>query len=275
MLVSPRPARVNAGTGQARDNQTQGLPVLKKFLTACAATLMLTAPAAATDIADMTDAERAAFGQAVRAYLLDNPEVIIEVIGVLESRQAAAAEANDRFLAQTYADDLFNDGYSYVGGNPEGDLNLVEFVDYRCGYCRKAHPEIEQLLATDGNIRFVLKEYPILGEESVIAARFAIAIRMIYGAETYKAVHDALMTSQFAMTEPVLRRLAGEFDLDADAVLEEMVSDEVSAEINANRLLGQQLQIDGTPTFVLENEFLRGYVPYDQMLAYVTQIRAN
>lgn len=275
MLVSPRPARVNAGTDQARDNQTQGLPVLKKFLTACAATLMLTAPAAATDIADMTDAERAAFGQAVRAYLLDNPEVIIEVIGVLESRQAAAAEANDRFLAQTYADDLFNDGYSYVGGNPEGDLNLVEFVDYRCGYCRKAHPEIEQLLATDGNIRFVLKEYPILGEESVIAARFAIAIRMIYGAETYKTVHDALMTSQFAMTEPVLRRLAGEFDLDADAVLEEMVSDEVTAEINANRLLGQQLQIDGTPTFVLENEFLRGYVPYDQMLAYVTQIRAN
>jgi protein-disulfide isomerase len=275
MLVSPRPARVNAGPAQAHDNQTQGLPVLKKFLTACAATLLLAAPAAATDIADMTEAEQAAFGQAVRAYLLDNPEVIIEVIGVLESRQAAAAEANDQFLAQTYADDLFNDGYSFVGGNPEGDLNLVEFVDYRCGYCRKAHPEIEQLLETDGNIRFVLKEYPILGEESVIAARFAIAIRMIYGAEVYKEVHDTMMTSQFAMTEPVLRRLAGQFDLDADAVLAEMVSDAVSAEINANRLLGQQLQIDGTPTFVLESSFLRGYVPYDQMLAYVTQIRAN
>lgn len=249
--------------------------MLKYLLTALATCLALAVPAKATDLTDMSEVERKAFGEAVRSYLLDHPEVIIEVISVLETRQTEAAEQTDRHMAEAYADALFNDGYSYVGGNPEGDLNLVEFLDYRCGYCRKAHPEIMQLLKQDGNIRFVVKEYPILGEQSVIAARFAIAVRMTYGHEVYFDVHDALMNFPGNLSEVVLRRLAEDMSLDADLLLAEMTSDAVTAEINQNRILGQQLQVDGTPTFVLENRFLRGYVPYNQMLELVAQLRAN
>ena len=135
-------------------------------LIACLAT-----PAFGFDIASMSIAEREAFRAEVRAYLLDNPEVLTEAIDVLQGRQAEAAAQGDLALVKANAADLFEDGYSYVGGNPDGDLNVVEFLDYRCGYCKKAHAEVEALVETDGNIRYVVKEFPILGDQSVLSLR--------------------------------------------------------------------------------------------------------
>ena len=143
-------------------------------------------PSAALDLDAMTDGERAAFRAEVRAYLLDNPEVLMEAIRVLETRDQQAQVAADVALAQANADALFNDGYSYVGGNPDGDITLVEFMDYRCGYCRQAFAEVEQLLELDGNIRFIVKEFPILGEQSMLAAQFAIATQQVAGDDAYK-----------------------------------------------------------------------------------------
>ena len=97
----------------------------------------------------------------------------MEAVQILEDRQAAQeAEAGAGMIA-TNAEALFDDGYSYIGGNPEGDVTLVEFLDYRCGYCKRAHPEVAELLAGDGNIRLIVKEFPILGEESTLSSRFA------------------------------------------------------------------------------------------------------
>lgn len=124
---------------------------------------MMTGPVQALDLNALSEAERAEFGNQVREYLLENPEVIIEAIDILEQRNAAAEAAADKELVQTYADELFNDGYSWVGGNPDGDITLVEFMDYRCGYCRRAVPEVASLLAEDGNIRLVIKELPDSG----------------------------------------------------------------------------------------------------------------
>ena len=236
---------------------------------------LATTPLAAFDLTDMNEGERDAFRQEIRAYLLDNPEVIMEAVAVLEERQADAQAQNDSDLVQANADALFNDPNSFVGGNPEGDLTLVEFVDYRCGYCRKAHDEVAQLIAADENIRFIVKEFPILGEASEVSSRFAIATRIVEGDEAYAKVSEALIMLKSGVEIPVLQGIASSLSLDGDAILAKMSSDEVTAVIAENRALGQRLAISGTPTFVMGDQVLRGYMPLAQMQEIAEALRSE
>lgn len=239
---------------------------------------LLAAPMALAEGLDfdaMSPEDRAAFGAQVRAYLMENPQVIMDAVAVLEQRQAAEQQQADGDLVQAHMDRLMNDGFSYVGGNPEGDITVVEFLDYRCGYCRKAHPEVEALIETDGDIRLIVKEFPILGEASLVSSRFAIATQIVAGDEAYKSVHDALIALEGGVGKPQLRRLATTLDLDADAILAEMESDEVTRRIQETRDLAMALQINGTPSFVFEDQMLRGYVPLESMMALVDEKRAT
>ncbi|ABG32352.1 DsbA family protein [Roseobacter denitrificans] len=248
--------------------------MLKKLLMACTLSLMsATAPAMALDLNAMSDEERAQFGEQVRAYLMENPQVIMEAVNALEERQAAAQAQADVDLVRQNAEAIFNDGFSYVGGNPQGDVTLVEFMDYRCGFCKRAFGEVEKLLAADGNIRFVVKEFPILGEQSLIASRFAIATKLEEGRDAYKQMHDALMSYNGDITITALRRLADTFGLNADQIEARMDADEVTQELMETRALAQRLQISGTPTFVLEDEMLRGFLPMDQLQMIVEEKR--
>lgn len=236
--------------------------------------LAAAAPAAAFDPAAMSDAERASFNAAIRDYLLRNPEVLVEAINVLDARQAASAEANDKALVATYAEALFDDGHSWVGGNPDGDVTLVEFVDYRCGYCRQAHAEVAELVASDGNIRFIIKEFPILGPESDLSSRFAIAIRQMAGDAVYKQAHDKLITLRGTANAESLSRIAQDLGQDPAAVLARMNDPSVSAVIEANHALASQMQISGTPTFVVGGQMLRGYLPLAGMRQVVADERS-
>ena len=238
-----------------------------------AAFAALALPGQALDIGEMTAEERAIFRAEVRAYLLENPEVIMEAVAVLEQRQSADKAAQDMTLVRVNAEDIFNDGYSWVGGNPEGDITLVEFVDYRCGYCRRAHDEVKELVESDGNIRIIVKEFPILGDASMASSRFAIAVKQLAGADAYEAANDALIRLRSDANAVTLGKLAGSLGLDADAIIAHMDSDEVSQEIQKTRELAQRLQITGTPTFVMQDDMLRGYVPLEQMREIVDAIR--
>lgn len=238
-----------------------------------AAALALATPALATDLTAMTADERTAFRAEVRSYLLDNPEVLQEAIAVLEQREQAAQASADLSLVDTYSDQLFNDGYSWETGNPEADVVVVEFIDYRCGYCRRAHDDVASLIAGDDNIRLIIKEFPILGEDSMQSSRFAIATKLLAGADAYKSVHDALITMRGSASDANLRRVAEDLKLDATAILAHMNSDDVSVEIAANRELAQAMSINGTPTFVMNDQLLRGYVPLDGMKQIVQQLR--
>ncbi len=245
----------------------------RPFVSATALALGLALPAQALDLDSMTDAERAAFRDEVRAYLMENPEVIMEAVAVLEQREADAQAQSDKDLVAANADALFDDGHSWVGGNPDGDITLVEFLDYRCGYCKRAHPEVTNLLKEDGNIRFIVKEFPILGEQSVTASRFAIATQQVAGDDAYHAVSEALMAYSGDITEPALRRMAEPLDLPVDDIIAAMGSEEVTAVIEENHALGRALQISGTPSFVMENQMLRGYVPQEEMEMIADEIR--
>lgn len=233
------------------------------------------APATALDLGALTDAERDAFRAEVRAYLLDNPEVLMEAIGVLDARDQAAQIGADKELVAANRASLTNDPQSWVGGNVSGDVTVIEFMDYRCGYCRQAFQEVEDLVSTDGNIRFILKEFPILGEQSVLASQFAIATRQLHGDDAYKGVHDALMTLRGDVTEVSLTRLAEGFGFDPAPIMAKMASPEVMAVIAANHDLADRLRITGTPTFIFEDQMLRGYVPLDSMMRLVDGIRAE
>jgi len=240
-------------------------------LTALALAMTLATPAFAQQA--MTDVDRTAFRAEVRAYLMENPEVIMEAISVLQKREDASKTQADLTLAQNYAGQLHDDPNSFVGGNPDGDIIMVEFMDYKCGYCKKAFPEVAQLLQTDGNIRYIVKEFPILGEQSMLAAQFAIATKIVAGDAAYEAVHNTLMEFRGDITPDMLDKLAGFLDLDAAAITVEMQGAQVAKVINDNRLLGQAMQISGTPTFVVEDQMLRGYVPLNQMEQIVGAIR--
>ncbi|GLQ26422.1 DsbA family protein [Sulfitobacter pacificus] len=233
----------------------------------------LALPVAAMDLTELSDAERAQFRAEVRAYLMENPEVIMEAVDALREKEANAQAQADVDLVSVNAKAIFDDGYSWVGGNPEGDITLVEFLDYRCGYCKKAHDEVAKLLKKDGNIRLIVKEFPILGEQSVLASRFAVAVKQVAGDDSYKAMNDALMAFRGDVTPASLRRMASTFGLDMDAIEAVMDSDTVTQEIAETRALAQRLQITGTPTFVMKDELLRGYLPYDQMKALLDEKR--
>ncbi len=241
---------------------------------ALVATLTATT-ALAGGLGDMTEAERAAFREEVRAYLMENPEVIVEAMTELQIREDEAAMNRDLQLMEENKDAIYNSAADWVGGNPDGDITVVEFMDYRCGYCRKAYEEVEELVKADGNIRFVLKEFPILGEESLLSSQFAISVRMLYGDEAYKKAHDALVTLRGEANSETLARLATELGHDPAAVTAKMASEEVKAVILANHDLATTLEINGTPTFVIDRTMVRGYVPLDGMQQIVAGQRKD
>ena len=247
----------------------------RRFLAIAFCIISLGLSAQAQESQTMSEAERAAFRAEVRAYLLDNPEVIMEAVAVLEQRQSEQQAQGDVAMIKDNETALFNDGVSWVGGNPDGDITLVEFLDYRCGYCRQAFEEVKELVESDGNIRFVIKEFPILGEASTLSSRFAVAVLQVSGDEAYKNMHDALMVFDGEFNETSLSRLAVTFGLDAEAILEQMDSDEVTQVIAANHALARQMQISGTPTFVFGDQMLRGYVPLEAMQQVASEVRAQ
>lgn len=251
---------------------------MKSLLTAAAlmaaTALPLTAqPAAAFDPAKMTDAEKAAFGEAVRDYIMSNPQVLVEAVNRMEEQRLADESKNDKTLVSANAADIFQDSRSWVGGNPQGNLTMVEFIDYRCGYCRKVASEVDEVVAKDGNIKLILKEFPILGPDSELASRYAIAVKRIAGNDAYKTAHDRLYAMRGEVTMDSLSALAGEQGLDAKAIVQRMNTEDVTAEIRANRQLAEKMQIMGTPTFVIGPELLRG-IPSTGMAAAVQQVRA-
>ena len=164
---------------------------------------------------------------------------------------------------------------SWVGGNPDGDITVIEFIDYRCGYCRKADEEVANLIKSDGNIRFVVKEFPILGDDSTASSRFAIAVRLLHGDDAYAAAHKALITLRGTPDPQTLSRMAEDMGLAAQPVLDMMGSDRVTNIIAANHAIAQQLNITGTPTFIIDDVLLRGYLPEEDMKRIVAEARAG
>ena len=229
--------------------------------------------AAAGPFDDLNEADRTALHEEFRSYLLENPEILREAMAELDRREREAQVSRDVALVEEHRDALTADGYSNVMGNPEGDITIVEFLDYQCSYCKRAHPEIQALLASDDNIRLIQKEFPILGPVSQMASRAASALLIAQGAEVYDTFADKLMRHEGALNQQVILALAEESGADIDRMLELANSEQVSEQLSRNVELGRAMEITGTPTFVVGDQMLRGFVPASTLRSMIAAQR--
>ncbi|MEM7544401.1 MAG: DsbA family protein [Pseudomonadota bacterium] len=247
---------------------------MKQILIAaiCALGFGLSGPALQAQ--EMTPEQKAAIDAQIRAYILANPEVIVEAMQVLEQRQEEETRNTDRVLISRLEAEIFDDGYSYVGGNPDGDVTLVEFLDYRCGFCKRAHEGVQALVEADPNLRYVVKEFPILGPESTFASRIALAAKR-QGDDKYALINDALMTHEGDLNNDTVLHIAASVGLDMDQLRVDAEDPAIAEHIRTTYALARRLQINGTPGFVIGDEIVRGFVPYDALRELVEDTRAR
>jgi protein-disulfide isomerase len=207
----------------------------------------------------------------VREYLLREPQVIYDALEELQRRQAAAAAARQRAAIADNQRQLLDDPASPVGGNPDGDVTLVEFFDYRCAYCRRVVSSMRALLDEDRGLRVVFKEMPVLGPDSVRAARAALASRRQDG---YVPFHFALMASDDLSLEGI-RAAAETVGLDPDRLEADMAAPEVIAAIEANYALANELGIEGTPAFVIGDQLIPGAVDKARLEQLIDEARSG
>lgn len=209
---------------------------------------------AALALSACTQTDDAAFGQKVRAYLLEHPEVLEEAIRKLDETRAAETAAVQTKAVSAARAALERDGRDFVFGDPNGAVTVVEFFDYRCGYCKAVAPEVLNLVKQEGGVRLVLKEFPILPDRdtgavgvSERAARAAIAAK---AEGKYIEVHRDMMAER-ALDDAAIERVVEKHGLDMDKLAEAGASDAVNAQLADTHQLAQAVGVNGTPTFIV------------------------
>jgi protein-disulfide isomerase len=201
------------------------------------------------------DLSQDAFGQRVRAYLLEHPEVIIEAVRRFEARQQQREESEIQKILKARAEDILRDADSPVGGNPQGDVSLVEFFDYNCPYCRRVAPVMVDAEAADPKLRIVYKEFPILGPGSTFAAKAALAV---HRQGKYVAFHKELMQVRGRVDEARVLDVAAKIGVEVELMKTDMNDPAIQAAIDRNLELAEVLRINGTPGFVIGEQILHG-----------------
>lgn len=228
------------------------------------ATLPMVGPAQAQDLTE--DRVRALVLETIR----ENPEIVMEAVAILQERDAQTQAAAVAEVLSSKRDRLENDPNAPVLGNPDGDVTVVEFFDYNCPYCRQADPEIRALLKADPNIRLVLREWPILGDGSVFATRAALAAR---AQGKYEAMHWGLLGMNGRANEASVMALAADLGLDLDQLRADMKAPEIDAHIEVSMELTQVLGFNGTPSFVIGDALVPGFVPQSELEMLVNDAR--
>ncbi len=239
------------------------------------------ASAATIAAAPQQNFDAAASGGFIREYLLANPEVIVDALRGLKAREDAqkakarsAAVAAKRGLLN--ANIISKTGVSYASSADTKPITIVEFVDFKCGYCRKAHTELNAVVASNPDVRLIVKQYPILGPESVLAAKAAYATLKIAGASAYETFADELMLFNGPINEDTLRNIWSKSGIHSARFAElgvAMGSPEAQAHIDANSALGRSLGINGTPAFVINDQLHAGYLDQNRMNDLLGTIR--
>lgn len=193
--------------------------------------------------------------QMIEQYIRSHPEVIEQSLQSLENKRAAEEQQRQRAALAVHQQELLNDPGSPVSGNPAGDVTVVEFFDYRCGYCKRAAPALTQLQQSDARVRVVYKDFPILGETSELAAKAALASNL---QGKHRAFHEALLEAKDDLTKEQLLRIAQEAGLDVTRLDRDMSRPEWHTIIDRNRTLAKTLGITGTPAFIVGNDLVPG-----------------
>jgi protein-disulfide isomerase len=207
----------------------------------------------------------------VREFLLREPEIIYQALEELQRRQAEAAAERQRAAVATNRAQLVDQAGDPVAGNPAGNVTVVEFFDYQCQYCRRVVPSLQALLAEDRDLKVVFKEFPILGEASVTAARAALAARE---QDRYLPFHFALMSARDLSLDSIMT-LAEGVGLDTERLARDMGSPAIEAQLQANLELARELGIEGTPAFVVGDALIPGAVDKTRLAQLIEEARTD
>ncbi len=240
---------------------------MRRVVIAVLFTLVAALPATAQGFAPD---QKKAIEEIVRAYILKNPEIIREAVEALQAKEQQSADERRAESMAKLKDELVSDPSSPVLGNPQGDVTVVEFFDYRCPYCKRTAPVVDQLVKEDGRIRRVMKEFPILGPESVFAARVVLAA---HAQGKYEALHRLLIGARGALDQETVMKLAKESGVDMPQLKRDMASTKIDEALKRNRDLAGALEITGTPAFIIGREFVPGAADLEAFKAVVARAR--
>ncbi len=222
----------------------------------------------------LSPAERQSIEGVVRDFLLKNPEVIVEAIQNMREREQRDTEERAKANLVKYRSELLNDPDTPVGANVKGDVTLVEFFDYRCGFCKRVFPDLMKILNTDKNIRYVFKEFPILGPDSMTASKAALAAWFMDKTK-YQAFHQAMMGSKGGLPESRVMDFAAKVGYDVKALKKAMNDPKIDDLIAKNFELAKALDINGTPAFVIGDEVIRGAVDLETLRGVISRARGS
>jgi protein-disulfide isomerase len=230
--------------------------------------LSLLAPAWAAE--PLSPAQKEEVEKIMHDYFMAHPEFMVEVLHAAEAKLKAEKAEESKVQIAAKQDELFHDETAPIGGNPNGDVTIVEFFDYRCPYCKQVEPSLEALIKEDPKLRIVYKEFPVLGPASIYASRMALAARM---QGKYAAFHDAMMAAKGQIAQETILKVAKSVGLDMDKAKTDMRAPEIEEQLKRNYSLAQDLDIQGTPAFVVGDKLIPGATDIDNLKKLVAAAR--
>ena len=236
------------------------------------ASIAALAPGGSARADDFTPDQRKAIEAIVRDYLMKNPEILIDAFQVAEEK--IKSDAHDK-AAQALIErhrDIYEDPDSPIAGNPNGDVSLVEFFDYRCPYCKQVEPALDALVAQDQKLRIIYKEFPVLGAQSVMASRAALAARR---QGKYDAFHAAMMAVKGQLGEATVFTVAASVGIDVERLKLDMAAPETDRALKATSELADALEIRGTPAFIIGKHIIPGAVDLNTLRRLIAEARGK
>ncbi|WP_284727881.1 DsbA family protein [Sphingomonas psychrolutea] len=244
-----------------------------KFSKLAATALMLLSVALPTTAGALDDAQKKEFGAFIKEYLIANPEIMLDVQDALEQKQRDARLQQASMAVKENKDALFSSSHDIALGNPNGDVTIVEFFDYNCGYCKRALSDMEDILAKDKNVRFVLKEFPILGPESAAAHKVSDAFRKI-APEKYGDFHRALLGAQGRADEGSALEVAESLGVSEEQIRKMMAESPNDASVKETYQLATSLGITGTPSYIVGDEAVFGAIGAEAIGQKLANVRS-
>ena len=215
-------------------------------------------------------AQRAEIEGIIKDYLLTHPELITEMNKTLEDKQKLAEDEQRKSALTSNADEIFRDKADFVAGNTKGNVTMVEFFDYNCSWCRRGFPEVMSLLQSDKELRFVLKEFPIFGDDSEYAAKAALAS----GRQgKYWQLHLAMFSHEGKITRASVDEIAAAQGINMAKLKKDMADPAIEETLARTRALAQTLAINGTPAFIIDDKLVPGYLPQADLAAAIDEVR--
>ncbi len=268
VFALPKPVQVRYYTTELTLNPIKEIRTVTRF----ALPLMMAAiafPGVAK--AEMTAEQRKEVEEIVRQYVLEHGDLLIESVNKYQAKQEAEMNRLSETKAKEFVATLKDEKNLAIAGNPKGDVTVVEFFDYNCGYCKKAFDEILSLVNDDKNVKVVLYDMPILGPSSHEISKWALASKK---QDKYFEYHRALMTHNGEKTDEVFKELAKNAGMDPDQLAKDKDDPAIEEEIQKHLKIAQELGIQGTPGFLINESIFKGYIPYDQMKEVIAKARA-